>query len=257
MVLSYRISPRWLLTITAIVSWLGARAELPAQQPLPPSRVLFLGNSYTYWNDLPLMVRALADSAGLHGLVVDAVTAPGAALRDLWDEGTARYRIATGKFDVVVMQQGPSSQPEGREWLLIGVDSFAADIRLAGGRPALYMVWPSRGRQHDFDATRESYAMAAERVGGMLFPAGEAWRAAWRRDSTFAFYSPDDLHPTALGSYLTALVMVGQLTGRSPLELRSQIAIGGRAGYTLTVPEPVAAVLKAAAAEAIDVYGRE
>ena len=202
------------------------------------------------------MVRALADSAGLHGIVVDAVTAPGAALRDLWDQGTARLRIATGKFDLVIMQQGPSSQPEGREWLLAGVDSFAAEIRRAGGRPALYMVWPSRERERDFDGTRESYTMAAERADGMLFPAGEAWRSAWRRDSTFSFYSSDDLHPTPLGSYLAALVIVGQLTGRSPVGLPSQITVGGGVGYTLAVPEPVAAVLKAAAAEAIETYGR-
>jgi hypothetical protein len=229
---------------------------LPAQQPAPPSRLLFIGNSYTYWNDLPQMVRALADSAGLRGLQVEAVTAPGAALSDLWAEGTARNRITTGRFDLVIMQQGPSSQPEGRQWLLAGVDSFTLEIRRAGGRPALYMVWPSRDRRRDFDATRVSYTLAAERVGGMLFPAGAAWQAAWRRDSTLSFYSRDDLHPTLLGSYLTALVMVGELTGRSPAELPSRLAVGGTGGYTLAVPEPVAALLKAAAAEAIRVYGR-
>jgi hypothetical protein len=177
-------------------------------------------------------------------------------LLDLWQEGTARQRIVTGKFDVVIMQQGPSSQPEGRAWLLAGVDSFTAVIRRSGGRPALYMVWPSRGRQDDFDGTRESYTLAAERVGGMLFPAAEAWRAAWRRDPSLSFYSADDLHPTRLGSYLTALVIVGELTGRAPAELPSQITLEGGSGYTLAVPEPVAAVLKLAAAEAIARYGR-
>jgi hypothetical protein len=240
-----------------MVVGLVSGCQLSAQQPVPPSRLLFVGNSYTYWNDLPLMVRALADSAGLHGILVDAVTAPGAALRDLWDEGTARQRIATGKFDLVIMQQGPSSQPEGRGWLLAGVDSFQAEIRRAGGRPALYMVWPSRDRQRDFDGTRESYTTAAERAGGMLFPAGEAWRSAWRRDSTLSFYSTDDLHPTPLGSYLAALVIVGQLTGRSPVGLPSQITVGAGAGYTLAVTESVAVVLKQAAAEAIEAYGRQ
>ena len=251
-----RIPPRRTLRLLLIITSLLPGGVLPAQQRTPPARLLFIGNSYTYWNDLPLMVRALADSAGLHRFQVEAVTAPGAALLDLWGEGAARNRIATGQFDLVIMQQGPSSQPEGRQWLLAGVDSFAPEIRRAGGRPALYMVWPSRDRQRDFDATRESYTLAAERVGGMLFPAGEAWRAAWRRDSTLSFYSRDDLHPTPLGSYLTALVIVGELTGRSPVELPSRLAVGGMGGYTLVVPEPVATLLKAAAAEAIGVYGR-
>lgn len=256
MPLALRIALRLTLRLFLIITGLIFGGALPAQQLAPPSRLLFIGNSYTYWNDLPQMVRALADSAGLHGLQVEAVTAPGAALQDLWGQGTARDRIATGRFDLVIMQQGPSSQPEGRQWLLAGVDSFAVEIRRAGGRPAMYMVWPSRDRRCDFDATRESYTLAAERVGGMLFPAGAAWQAAWRRDSTLSFYSRDDLHPTLLGSYLTALVMVGELTGRSPAKLPSRLEVGGMGGYTLAVPEPVAALLKAAAAEAIRAYGR-
>jgi hypothetical protein len=52
------------------------------------------------------------------------------------------------------------------------------------------------------------------------------------------------------------LVIVGELTGRAPAELPSQITLEGGSGYTLAVPEPVAAVLKLAAAEAIARYGR-
>lgn len=229
---------------------------LLGQEAARPTRVLFIGNSYTYFNDLPLMVRALADSAGLHGLIVDAVTAPGAALKDLWSEGTARARIREMGANVIVMQQGPSSQREGREWLLEGVDSFAVAIRQAGGRPALYMVWPSRGRPQDFDGTRESYAMAASRSDAILFPAGEAWRAAWRRDPALELYGPDDLHPTPLGSYLVALVMAAELSGRSPRDLPSTISVGRERSYTLTVPEPAATTLKDAAAEAIRRYAR-
>jgi hypothetical protein len=240
----------WLLTLLAFLP-----GTLPGQGTRP-ARVLFVGNSYTYFNDLPLMVRALADSAGLHGLIVDAVTAPGAALKDLWAEGSARARIRALGADIVVMQQGPSSQPEGREWLLEGVDSFAVEIRRAGGRPALYMVWPSRGRSQDFDGTRESYTMAASRSDGILFPAGEAWRAAWRRDPALELYGPDDLHPTPLGSYLVALVIAAELSGRSPRDLPSTISVGQERSYTLTVPGPVATTLKDAAAEAIQRYGR-
>lgn len=229
---------------------------LSGQRGKPPASVLFIGNSYTYWNDLPLMVRALGDSAGLRGLTVDAVTAPGAALKDLWEEGTARTRIAQDRADIVVMQQGPSSQPEGREWLLEGVDSFAVEIRRAGGRPALYLVWPARGQAQDFDGARESYALAAARSDALLFPAGEAWRAAWRRDSALELYSADDLHPTPLGSYLVALVMAAELSGRSPRDLPSSITVGRDRSYTLTVPEPIAGILKEAAAEAIRRYAR-
>jgi hypothetical protein len=244
-----------LARLTLSVALLAAPAVANAQRSALPRRVLFIGNSYTYVNDLPRMVGALADSAGVE-LQIDWVTAPGASLEDHWNEGTARRRIAEGGWDVVVLQQGPSSQPEGRRVLREFVGRFAVLIRRAGGRPALYMVWPSRGRQQDTTGVRESYTAAAEAVDGLLFPASEAWRAAWRRDSTLAFYSSDDLHPTLLGSYLTALVMVGQLLGRTPVGLPSRIAGGGEDGIVLEVPSSVAGVVQQAAAEANARYGR-
>jgi len=54
-------------------------------------------------------------------------------------------------------------------------------------------------------------------------PAGEAWRAAWRRDSTLALYGPDAFHPSILGTYVAALVIYGGLTGRSPLGLPARL----------------------------------
>ena len=64
-----------------------------------------------------------------------------------------------------------------------------------------------------------SYAQAAESVTGMLMPVGEAWRGAWRRDPDVPLYGPDGFHPTPTGSYLAALVIFQQITGRSPVGL--------------------------------------
>ena len=78
------------------------------------------------------------------------------------------------------------------------------------------MVWPSRERFGDFDGVRASYANAAKDVNGLLLPAGDAWRAAWRRDKHLALYGADNFHPSPLGSYLAALVIVHRLTGGIP-----------------------------------------
>jgi hypothetical protein len=53
----------------------------------------------------------------------------------------------------------------------------------------------------------------------MLLPVGEAWRAAWRRDPEMPLYGPDGFHPTATGTYLAALVIYQQISGRSPVGL--------------------------------------
>ncbi|HSF38638.1 MAG TPA: hypothetical protein VLT87_02530, partial [Thermoanaerobaculia bacterium] len=79
-------------------------------------RVLFLGNSLTYSNDLPGIVQAFAKARGQE-IYVDSVTLGGANLEDLWDDGSALDAIAKGNWNVVVLQQGPSSAPDSREHL--------------------------------------------------------------------------------------------------------------------------------------------
>jgi hypothetical protein len=232
----------------------SACSSAPAGPSLPSligegRPVLFIGNSLTYWNDLPLIIQALADSSGGESLAVMVVAFPDYSLEDHRTEGTALRAIARGDWSVVVLQQGPSSLPENRVQLRTSVGALSAEIRGVSATPALYSVWPSASRREDFDRAIESYALAAQDVNGLLFPVATAWLAAWRRDPTLALYSADGLHPSVAGSYLVALVMYGVLFDRSPVGLppRVRLVSGGQLGVT---PE-VAAVLQAAAAEAL------
>jgi hypothetical protein len=229
------------------------RRPMPhASRPEPASgpglRVLFLGNSLTYTNDLPSLVQAIARSAGE---AMDVAALAAGALEDHWNHGDAVRRIKAGGWHFVVMQQGPSSLPEGGENLRFWTRKLAEPIRAAGARPALYMVWPSFDRLAWFDAVRNHYTQAAEDVDGILIPAGEAWRAAWRRDGGLALFRRDGLHPTPAGSYLAALSIFGMLFDRSPVGLPARINIRGT-----QVPPALAPLLQEAAAEANEQYGK-
>jgi hypothetical protein len=223
-----------------------AFAARPAQTSAKtPPRVLFIGNSLTRANNLPGMVAAMSAAVG-QALECERVTFDGYSLEDHWNRGeggggagageTARHAIARGGWSTVVLQQGPSALPESRVLLIEYARRFDAEIRRAGARPALYMVWPTTARPFDFDGVRTSYEAAAKAIGGLFLPAGEAWRHAWRLDSRLAFYEADGLHPTMSGTYLAALVITELLTGKSiesvpsALTLSSpptRVAIGG------------------------------
>ena len=155
-------------------------------------------------NDLPAMVCRLARAASRNA-VCESVAKPDYSLEDHWNERDARRAIARG-WDFVVLQQGPSALPESRVLLVDYTKRFDAEIRKAGARTALYMVWPSRSRRGDFEGVSQSYRAAAKAVGGLLLPAGDAWRSAWAIDEGLALYSPDGLHPSNAGTYFAAVV---------------------------------------------------
>ena len=178
-------------------------------------RLLLIGNSLTAANGLPGTLEAMGRASGI-AIRCTAIAKPNYSLEDHWSDGEARRAIARGGWSYVVLQQGPSALPESRVLLDDYVGRFDGEIRRAGGRSVIYMVWPAAARSGDFDGVSASYRDAAARVGGMLAAAGDAWRAAWRRDRTLGLYGPDGFHPSATGSYLAAMVIFRQLTGRLP-----------------------------------------
>jgi hypothetical protein len=198
-----------MLSAAALLSLCMAQAAQPA------IRILFIGNSLTAANGLPAMVEALASSAGRR-VACETVAFPNVSLEDQWARGDALRAIQRGGWSFVVLQQGPSALPESRVVLREYVRRFDRAIVQAGARTAVYMVWPSSARSGDFDAVSESYRLAAADVRGLLLPAGEAWRAAWKDDPTLALYGPDGFHPSALGTYLAAIVILDRLAGSLP-----------------------------------------
>jgi hypothetical protein len=105
----------------------------------------------------------------------------------------------------------------------------------------VYEVWPDStfGVRLSFPAVIRSYRAASDAARALFLPAGEAWRAAWRRNARLALYGPDGFHPSRLGTTLAALVIVARLTS-TPV-----------ARVPLPYPAKTAKLLRAAAAESI------
>ena len=177
----------------------------------------------------------------------ETVAFPNYSLDDHLDRGDAVRSIARGGWSVVVLQQGPSALPDSQVQLRGAVRKFDAEVRRVGARTALYMVWPSQARRGDFEGVSRSYTTAAADVQALLFAAGDAWRAVWRRDSTVALYGNDGFHPSPMGSYLAALVIYQGLSGRSPVGLPPTLKSPSGAFPTITLKVDTAATLQHAA----------
>jgi hypothetical protein len=196
---------------------------VPAR-PIAPTRVLFVGNSLTATNDLPSRLRELSAAAG-DAWETSAVALPNYSLEDHWQLGDASRAIGRGSWTFVVLQQGPSALPESRVLLVDYTRRFDAQVRAAGGRTALYMVWPADRRRNDFPGVSASYAAAAAAVGGVLLPVGDAWQAAWHEDPSLPLYGDDGFHPSRLATTLAAVVIYEHLAGKVLMRLPAQWSV--------------------------------
>lgn len=224
-------------------------ATAPGPRPNGALRVLFIGNSLTESHELPRLLAAIADSAGGRKIHTGEVAFGGVSLEDHWMMGDALHAIDSREWDVVILQQGPSSLDANRAHLIEWTGRFAARIRAAGAQPALYQVWPEDARRDLFDRVLDSYRLAAESVSGELLPVGAAWIAAWRRDASLPLYGPDGFHPSPTAVYLAAITMYAELLDESAVGLPPRVSIGGSSTPIVNLVPEDAALLQASADE--------
>ena len=207
-------------------------------------RVLFIGNSYLYLQDIPGIVQALADSAHGDKVAVETVAGPDMALVDHWFTGEAKSEIAKGGWEWIVLQQGPSAVEVNRDTLRLATKLFSDFMAPSKAKPALFSAWPQSVNVADFPRAIESYTLAAADVNGLLLPVASAWLGAWSRDPSVNLYL-DGLHPTIEGAYLSALVVYGKLLGKPTRGLPNALRL--HSGATFSIAPTRAAMLQAAA----------
>lgn len=193
-----------------------------AQDQAKSKKLLFIGNSLTYYNELPTLVQELYVAIKQPKPVVEAITRGGASLGDHWQSAGTRERITGKKWDYIILQQGPSSLAESQRELMRDMETVKPWLKQSGAKPALFMVWPENTRHRFFPQVRQAYANAAKAVDGVFLPAGLALQNIIEKDKTAQLFT-DGLHPTPLGTYLAALVITARLTDTPPDQFPAKI----------------------------------
>ena len=179
--------------------------------------VLFLGNSLTYWNEMPWMLERISKGS-VSGkpkpspIAAEFVGGSGMSLRQHWERGPAVRAIRRRQWDFVVLQ-GQSKEPEGnRDEFFTYARRLDAEIRSSGAKTVLFLTWANRGTSQA--RITEAYRSLAREIGALVAPVGLAWQrlAGAGRD----LYDASGIHSNLAGSYLSACVFYARLTGRSP-----------------------------------------
>ena len=173
-------------------------------------KILFIGNSLTYTNDLPGLVKKVALKKGMK-IETEMLAYPNYALIDHWNEEKAQDLISNEKFDLVILQQGPSSQQFGREILIEYGKKFRELCEINNTETAYFMVWPSLEYYNTFDAVIKNHREAARINEALLLPVGEQWKEHFDTTGNFDYYSGDGFHPSEKGSQAAAEIITTEL----------------------------------------------
>jgi hypothetical protein len=256
---------RSLLLVLGLAALIGlgaigvARATAESCSPFARGecvRVLFLGNSYTYVNDLPAVFRHLARAGGRN--VETGMVANGGetlAQHAASPESLAAIRSPTWRF-VIIQEQSeiPAIASARASEMVPAAETLVGDIRAAAATPVLLDTWAHRdglpgtnlgyaGMQAAID---EGYAELGGALGVLVVPAGPAWAATLRIDPSTALWQADGSHPSPAGTYLVACVLYARLFDASPVGipetagLSSELArsLQAVAGQYLPAPAP-------------------
>ena len=240
--------PAWSAALIALVAFCqaahgGGAPGRTAEGEVGPVRILFIGNSYSFYNDLPDRLASQAVANGIPAQV-RIIARNGASLEDHWQDGEAARLLRAQRWDFVVLQERSSiarDQPDR-------TSSFAAlfdrEIRSAGGKTLLYATPARKGDVATQEAIDRSYRRIAAELEATIVPVGAAFQKTCAAMPDATLRAADGIHPGEMGTWLAAYVFHLSLFG----ELPERTACGDR--WTCP-PDDMDRLFRRAAAEAV------
>jgi hypothetical protein len=190
-------------------------------------RILFIGNSYTYVNDLPATVAKLAASSG-HRVAADSVAVGGATLADALGSADRRQRMAAVHWSFIVLQeqsQIPASPELRQQDMFPAARTLAGLVEAAGAEPVLFETWAHRDgwpeaglASYDLMQAQvdDAYDILSHELQVPEAPVGSAWSIVRATDPGLGLWVDDGVHPTPAGTYLAACVLYATIFQADP-----------------------------------------
>jgi hypothetical protein len=190
-------------------------------------RVLFLGNSYTYANDLPATFARLARAGG-HEVEVTMVAGGGETLAEHASSAESLAKLGSQSWDFVVLQEQsetPASSAGARYYMYPAARELASRARAARATPIFFMT-PAHRDGISGSATPsyetmqlaidQSYLAIASELGAPVAPVGFTWFVVRRDHPEIDLWQADGSHPSTAGTYLAACVFYASIFRQSP-----------------------------------------
>ncbi|MDJ0916842.1 MAG: hypothetical protein QNJ05_03695 [Woeseiaceae bacterium] len=217
---------------------------LSASAIAAPERVLFVGNSFTYYNNslhnhYRALVRAsLPDNRNR----VRSMTISGGKL---YEHAGLEAMVNSEQWDIVILQGHSLGPIDGAEPFREAAKKHSKAIRQAGAEPMLYMTWAYTDRPEMTAQLDAAYTSLGAEINAEVAPAGLAFERVTEERPELALRTEDQRHPTLAGTYLAACVFYAALQDRTPEDI----------DYDAGLDDEVAAYLQGVAWDVVQAYG--
>ena len=217
--------------------------------------VLFIGNSHTYYHEMPQMLVRLAEARDrARSVSVKQSTASGVSLKWHWNHPETRDLIAQGGWDAVVLQERSGGPLEDKAAMHKHARRLHEEIAAQGAETVFYMTWSRTYQPGTQSKITEAYTEIATELGATLAPVGAAWKRALEGASDLRLHAPDGRHADPPGSYVAACVFYRVLLGGDPVGLPGTLTVDGTT--VVDLPPGRASFLQRMAREAADAHTR-
>jgi hypothetical protein len=182
-------------------------------------KVLFVGNSFTHYNDLPAILSELSRRGAPRAIQAKMIAVDGVTLQDHWEDGHVRRELERERWNVVVLQENSRLLLRDRKTMLRFARLFDKVIKKHGAQTVLYLTPAYQDDPVAQQKINEAYLEIAQQLGARIAPVGIAFQKALKGKSALSLHAADRVHPNAKGSYLAACVFYATLCGLSPESL--------------------------------------
>ena len=208
--------------------------EITSLENKQPERILFIGNSYLYYNDsLHNHVRRMLNEfylSEINKTNYKSVTISGSRLSHHNVDYSLSYKnIGVQKpFQLVIVQGGSGETDTSREREIFAneLDSIVSKIHKSGAEAALYMIHAYvephlEASPQMIEDIKKMYVSAGNKNNALVIPVGIAFQNAYKQRPSIQLHKHyDGSHPSLLGTYLASLVVFACITHISPMEIK-------------------------------------
>jgi hypothetical protein len=185
--------------------------------------VLFVGNSYTYYSDLPKMVSKLSKSTSTF-IKTKMSAVGGARLKYHYNQENGlktKDLIKKGNFDIVVLQEQSMGTLTNKKEFLLYSKKLSDYIKEHGAKPYFFTTWSREKTPQTQNTITKVYKETANVNNGKVVLVGDVWAKALKKHPELDLYVEDGSHPTLLGTFLSAVTFVKTITGEVPPKINN------------------------------------